>query len=256
MKVMVAIGGHSFDRPAFEALLSSLPNAVYEIVRHPEAAQRMNPADMREFDALLLYDLPGIDFRERNTGPRVLQPSPHFTEGFSSLIANGIGIVALHHALAGWPAWPTYAEILGGTFLYGRATVRGRDCADSAFAADVDYDACVVVPTHPIVAGLPDRFALRDELYSCEIFESEIETLLHADHRLDNSHFQSSAAALTGAAGAPSSGELAARSRTIGWTRLVGNSRIAYIQPGDSAQTLANPHYRRLVANALRWTVS
>jgi type 1 glutamine amidotransferase len=31
------------------------------------------------------------------------------------------------------------------------------------------------------------------------------------------------------------------------------NSRLAYLQPGDGAAAYDNPHYRRLVENAMRW---
>lgn len=40
------------------------------------------------------------------------------------------------------------------------------------------------------------------------------------------------------------------------WTKRAGNSALAYIQPGHYGETFANPHYRRLVRNALDWTIA
>jgi hypothetical protein len=34
------------------------------------------------------------------------------------------------------------------------------------------------------------------------------------------------------------------------------SSPLVYLQPGDDAATFANPHYRQLVENALRWLAS
>jgi type 1 glutamine amidotransferase len=256
MKVRVAIGGHRFDAQAFDALLASLPDTACEIIKQPNAAALMNPRDMQNVDALLLYDLPGLDFRDPADPPRQLEPTAEFTAGFEALLEAGVGIVALHHALAGWPAWPRYAEALGGTFLYRGGVVRGRDCADSGYAPDASYRANVVRPDHPIAAGLPVSFELRDELYLCEVFASEIEPILRADFRFESPNFQSAAAAVCGHTALARPREPAPESSTIAWTRMIGRSRLVYIQPGDSGATLRNPHYQRLVANALRWVVS
>lgn len=253
MKVLVAIGGHRFDRSAFDALLASLPNITCEVVKHPEAARRMNLAGGRQFDALLLYDLPGLDFAVANDPPQVMEPTQEFKAGLEGLLAAGVGIVALHHALAGWPAWPRYSQMLGGTFLYRPATVRGRPCPDSGYAADVRYAARLLRADHPVLAGLPVSFELCDELYLCEVFAEDIEPLIEADLPFESQQFRSAAAATRGADAVALPREIAPGTRTIAWARRAHNSRIVYLQPGDSAETLRNPHYQRLVANALHW---
>jgi trehalose utilization protein len=45
-------------------------------------------------------------------------------------------------------------------------------------------------------------------------------------------------------------------SNLIGWTKRAINSPLVYLQPGDGPPTYANPHYRRLVENAIRWVVA
>lgn len=247
--MLVAIGGHPFDRPAFDALLGAMPDLDFEVVRHPQAARRMADGGLQGIDALLLYDLPGLDFHDPVDPPRVLPPPPGVVAGLGAALRHGIGVVALHHALAGWPAWSDYGDWLGGRFLYRPARVRGRECADSGYATGVDYVACVVDASHPVVEGLPQRFALRDELYRCEVFAEELTPLLRVEVGPTSPAFLSAAGALRGEpradAGAPTD--------LIGWSRQLGPSRLVYLQPGDGPSTLQDGHYRRLVHNALRW---
>jgi type 1 glutamine amidotransferase len=42
----------------------------------------------------------------------------------------------------------------------------------------------------------------------------------------------------------------------LGWARMVGNSPTVYLQPGDGPSTYADPHYRRLLANAINWVAA
>ena len=42
-------------------------------------------------------------------------------------------------------------------------------------------------------------------------------------------------------------------SALIGWTREVGRSRIVYLQCGDGPVAYANPQFRQLLGNAIRW---
>jgi hypothetical protein len=253
LRVMVAVGGHAFDRPAFEAMLAALPGIACDVVKHPEAARRMTPAGLHGIDALLLYDLPGLDFRDGLDPPRVLPPPDEIVAGFEGLLREGKGIVALHHALAGWPGWPGYGETLGGRFLYRPATVRGVDCPDSGYAPDVEYGVRVVDPAHPVCAGLPARFRLRDELYLCEVFERDVTPLLRADAAFTPKRFLSAAQALRGTPAPVARTTHAPGSNLVGWTRRQGASRVVCLQPGDGAATFADANYRRLLANALRW---
>src|SRR5690606_19153458 len=103
-------------------------------------------------------------------GPDLLPPPAEMVKGLRRLLGRGQPFVFLHHALAGWPAWPEFAEILGGRFLYVPADLRGRPCLDSGYRQNVSYKARTV-GDHPILAGLPPVFDVTDELYLAEIFE-------------------------------------------------------------------------------------
>ncbi len=256
LKLMVAVRGHAFDRNAFDAMFTGMAGISATMVDQPAAAALMNPAGMAGFDALLLYDMPGLDFAAPAPTPAYVDPGEPFRAGFDAMLAQGIGIVALHHAIAGWPAWPGYGERLGGTFLYRPGEVRGKSRPDSGYRHQVDYIAEVVAPDHPVMAGIPGEFAMRDELYLGEIFEDEVTPLLRARHSFTEGNFYSASAAIEGRMFSNDGWSHDEGSNLIGWTRRIGNSPLVYLQPGDDQTTYDNPVYRRMVENAIRWVAS
>lgn len=253
LQCLVAVRGHPFDRTAFDAMFQAMEGISATMVDQPAAARLMNPDGMRGFDVLVLYDMPGLDFDAGEGAPAYIDPPPDLPSGFRALLEAGKGVVALHHALAGWPTWEGYHEWLGGRFLYHPGTVRGQAVLDSGYAHDVRYEAQVLAD-HPVTAGLPARFGLTDELYLAEIFAEDVTPLLRADMPFTRDRFFSADAAVRG--------RMYDRERwphpdgcdLIGWAREVANSRLVYLQPGDGPSAYDNPHYRRLVENAIRWT--
>lgn len=253
LEVFVATKGHAFSRDPFEAMLRA--EAIEPtFVDHPAAAMLMNPDALRGFDAILLYDMPGMDFRapvaER---PAATPPDPALVAGFAALLAQGKGIVALHHALAGWPDWPAYGEALGGAFLYRPNRLRGVDRPASGYRPDMRYDV-VKACAHPILDGVPNRFELEDEPYLHEIFSDIIEPLIVRAPVLSSDGFESACHAVRRVpASARTDWCPPPPSTVIGWTKTADRSRVVYLQPGDGPATYAHPAYRRLVGNALRW---
>ena len=68
-----------------------------------------SPQNARGYDAFVLYDMPGIEFSP--SGVRFHEPPEQYKRDFLELLETGHGFVFLHHAIAGWPTWPEYAEI-------------------------------------------------------------------------------------------------------------------------------------------------
>lgn len=254
IRVLAAVRGHPFDRTAFAALFEGMAGISVTFVDQPAAGRLMRPELADEFDVLLLYDMPGIDFSGAVAGAPVAPPEA-LRVGLPALLRRGIGVVALHHAIAGWPAWPDYADWLGGAFLYRAGMVRGRQRQDSGYRHEVTYTAQVAA-SHPVTEGLPHGFPMRDELYLSEVFADEVTPLLTADHSFTAANFHSATHAIEGRMFSNEGWAHPEGSNLIGWVKRAENSPLVYLQPGDDAATYGNPHYRRLVENAIRWTAS
>lgn len=254
LRVLAAVRGHPFDRTAFAAMFEGMDGISVTFVDQPAAGLLMRPELAEAFDVLLLYDMPGIDF----TGPvaaAAVEPPDALRAGLQALLRRGIGVVALHHAIAGWPAWPQYAEWLGGSFLYRPGLLRGRQRQDSGYRHELAYTARLATP-HPVTQGLPASFAMVDELYLAEIFESDVTPLLTSDHGFTAENFWSATHAIEGRMFSNDGWQHPPGSNLIGWVKRAENSPLVYLQPGDDAVTYQNPHYLRLVENAIRWTAS
>ncbi|HEX5380082.1 MAG TPA: ThuA domain-containing protein [Phenylobacterium sp.] len=256
LNVLVAAKGHPYLRDPFMAIFDTLPGMACTLVEQPAVQRLMNPDGMRGFDALVLYDMPGLDFAAPDA-PAYVEPDPAFKAGFRALLDEGrVGIVALHHAIAGWPAWPDYADWLGGRFLYRPGDLAGRPRLDSGYRHDVTYDVMAAAPEHPVLAGVPARFELTDELYLLEVFEEAVTPLLRADHLFVRDGFYSAAHAVAGRMFSNAGWDHPPGPDLIGWTKRAGRSPLVYLQPGDGPPAYDNPHIRRLIENAIRWVAS
>ena len=255
LQCLVAVRGHPFDRTAFDAVFQAMDGISATMVDQPAAAMLMNPDAMRGFDALVLYDMPGLDFEEETGAPLYLEPDASLKAGFRALLEQGKGVVALHHALAGWPTWQEYHDWLGGQFLYHPGQIRGAAWPDSGYRHDVTHQVSVS-PGHPVTAGLPDRFELTDELYLCPVFPEDATPLLRSSAPFTRDHFWSADLAVRGQMFCNDGWDHPEGSAVIGWAKQVFASRLVYLQPGDGPSTYDDPHYRRLVENAIRWVAA
>lgn len=255
LNVLVAVKGHPFDRAAFGAIFDEMEGVAAAIVDQPAAARLMTPRGMAGFDALVLYDMPGIDFRAQG-GAQFVEPDEQTKAGFLAMLDAGVPVVALHHAIAGWPAWPEYAELLGGRFLYQPGTIRGAPRLDSGYRHDVSYEAVAATPEHPIFNDLPASMRFTDELYLFEVFQKDVLPLLRARHAFVRENFYSAAQAIGGRMFSNMDWDHPPGPDLIGWTKRARGSPLVYLQPGDGPATYANPDYRHLVANAIRWATS
>ncbi len=251
LNVLVAAKGHPYARDPFMAMFDDLPGIACTLVEQPAAALLMNPAALRHFDALVLYDMPGLDFHAPDP-PGFPPPDASLVAGLRAVLHDGKGVVALHHAIAGWPAWPEYGAWLGGRFLYKP----DGDLIDSGYRHDVAYEANVLLPAHPVTQGLPVRFPMTDELYLFEIFRDGKIPLLAAEYRFERENFFSAHQAVSGRMFSNAGWAHQSGSALIGWVKRAQHSPLAYLQPGDSPASYQNSHYRQLLENAIRWVAS
>ena len=255
LNVLVAAKGHPYLRDPFMAMFDNLPGIACTLVEQPAIQRLMNPRGMKGFDALVLYDMPGLNFAAPEH-PGYVEPNEEFKAGLLELLEQGKGVVALHHAIAGWPAWPEYAELLGGRFLYRPGLLRGVETLDSGYRHDVDHEVRVLDTTHPVTAGAPATFRLTDELYLSEVFVDSIHPLLASGASFTRENFYSAAQAVNGRMFSTEGWAHADGPDLVGWVKRARNSPLVYLQPGDGPSTYDDPNYRRLLENAIRWVVT
>lgn len=253
LRALISVKGHPYPRDAFFQVFEDMPGLSYTAVEQPASQVLMTPEHAQDYDVIVLYDMPGIDFSTQP--PQLVAPPAGFQQKFLDLLEQGKGMVFLHHAIAGWPLWPEYAEIVGGRFLYLPGELRGKSCEDSGYRHEVTYNARLLAD-HPVTRGVEQRFEIIDELYLYQVFRDDIIPLLSSDFTFDRDHFYSAARAV--------SGEMYSREGwyppqghdLVGWVKHYRNSPIVYLQLGDDKAAYNNTAYRALLDNALRWASS
>ena len=246
--LLVLSGGHPYEAEPFAALLASLAGWTVTHLIHPEAERLVGEGRAADADAVLFYDMPGYTFADGQVTAR--PPSEAFRRAIMARFAAGKGAVAMHHALAGWALWPEWSELLGGRFLYQPGEVRGVPQLDSGYRQEVAYIAQVVAE-HPVTAGLPATFAVIDELYLASVFAEDIVPLIRARHDFVRDNFYSAAAAVAGRMFDNTGWAHPDGNDCIAWTKQALAARLVYLQFGDGPATYANPHVRRVLANAI-----
>jgi type 1 glutamine amidotransferase len=265
IRIAVITKGHPFEADPFFAVFDAMDGVEWTHVEHPEALELVQPERAAEFDVFVMYDMPGITFTRsgarsgtrsgKNIDPPAVFPEPPegYIDAFRALLEAGQPMVFLHHAIAGWPAWEEYAHIVGGRFHYQPAVLDGQGYSDSGYRHDVTHTVEVLDSGHPICAGLDPTFEITDELYLFPVFIDEVTPLMRSRHSFVDSEFFSADRAIRGSRNDRTGWSHPPGSDLVAWTKTVGTSPIAYIQFGDSPQTYADPNYRRVLTNAIRW---
>jgi len=255
VRALVVTGGHPFVAAPFFAVFDAIPDLEWRHVKQPAAAETLDEA-AKDCDVVVFYDMPGITFTRADPPIEVLTPTPKAIAAFESLLAASTPLVFLHHAIAGWPSWDRYAEVIGGRFHYRSATLRGVDYPASGYRFDAEHAVEVLDPSHPICDGLDATFTIADELYQFPAFESEVTPLMRSQARFESDEFFSADLAIRGERESRSGWSHPSGTNLVAWVREEGDTPVAYIQFGDGPTTYADPNYRRVIANAIRWGAS
>lgn len=257
VRVLLVTKGHPFAREPFLSIFDDAPGIEWTHVEQPAAEALLDPGAAARWDVLVFYDMPGIRFTGSDPPVELQAPPAALVRGFEALLDAGKGMVFLHHAVAGWPAWPRYAEVIGARFHYQPATLAGVEYPDSGYRFDVRHRVEVLDPGHPLCAGLGDGFELTDELYLFPVLRDDVVPLLRTTYdTTDASRFSSADLAVRGVRGSNEGWTHPPGSDLVGWVKHAGRSPIAYLQPGDGPVTYADPCFRRLLANAIGWAAS
>lgn len=219
LNVLIVTDDRKFNREAFWALFESLENVHPTEITHPEILDFFGTDSIRQFDAVVFYDMPeGVvltDVQKNN----MLQ---FFEEGAPAIF--------LHHSLLSYREWDQFTDIIGGRYYNKTPLVTEKgDSLQSVFQHDVDYRVNIVDKEHPITYGMED-FDIVDEVYNHYFVKGDVEVLLTTNHELSG--------------------------HKLGWINTFGNSRIVFLINGHGETAYENPNFRRLLRNAIHWAAA
>ncbi len=214
LRVAVLTGGHGFEEGAFLDVFEAQKDIAYTHIPLNKRDGFLEEKDIADYDVFVLYNM-----------------SAKITESqkaaFLKCLELGKGFVILHHAIANYPQWPLYPEIINARYFLAPAEWRGKPRERSEYTHDVQVPVHVEDPKHPITQGLDD-FTIHDEVYRKWCFISGARVLLTTEH--------------------PESG------KEICWVRDFANSKVCFLQLGHGPEAYANPSFRRVVARAIQWS--
>ena len=250
--ILVVTRGHPFERDPFFEMIDST-GYPWSHIEHPAAQHFINSETNENYKALIFYDMPGINLETAPPKASFFDPSKNFKKNFIDLLKKGIGCVFIHHAIAGWPNWEEYGNIIGGRFLYQEGFVKGIQKPDSGYRHDVRYKV-TKDGKHPITDGIED-FEITDELYLAEFFEGDINPILRSNYKFTDKNFYSAARALEGEMYSNRDWSHQEGSDIVGWTKKYENSSIAYLQFGDGPSSYKNENFRKLIKQSINWVI-
>ena len=240
--LLVVTRGHPFQRDNFFNMIDAL-GCDWSHVEHPAAQSFFKKKNLKKFDAVLFYDMPGLNFEEIDDESKFfINPPEEYKKDFLERLNEGIGCIFLHHSIAGWPLWDEYSNIIGGRFLYKPGKIKGKKSPDSGYRHFVKYKVSSV-REHPITKGISD-FEIEDELYLAHVFEDDVNPILKSDYNFIRDNFYSATNALNGEMNSNEGWEHPNGSNLVGWTKSYKKSAITYLQFGDGVKSVSYTHLR------------
>ncbi len=213
IRVLLVTGGHDYETNQFLQVFHDNPEITLTHVTHPQAHARLAADRAAEWDVLVLYDM----WQDISEAAR---------RDFVARLAKGKGLVALHHAIANYQQWPEYERIIGAKYYLEPTTRDGVAKPRSVWKHDVSFRVEVLNREHPVTRGVSD-FDIHDETYNLFEVAPGVTALLGTKE--------------------PASGPI------LAWAKHYAAARVVYLQLGHDHHAYENPHYRRLLANAIRW---
>jgi type 1 glutamine amidotransferase len=214
LRVLVVTGGHAFEKEPFFKLFQDNPDITYQAVEHPNAHALLKAEAAKQYDVIVTYDY----------GQQITEEAK---ADFVARLKEGKGLVVLHHAIAAYPAWPEYWNIIGAHYYLAETNIHGVFKARSGWKEGMHFRIHVPDPSHPVTRGITD-FDTHDEAYKWFDVARECHPLLTTDEPESNP--------------------------VIAWAKTYKGARVVYIQSGHDHFAYENPSYQQLLRQAIRWT--
>jgi uncharacterized protein len=151
--------------------------------------------------------------------------TPQTRARLTAFLEAGKGVISLHHSIVDYTDWPYwYQEVTGGKFF--TKPVEGHPV--SHYHENVAF---LVKPVpgkagHPVLKGV-GPLRVYDEMYRGMLFSPKIEVLMETDNPENDP--------------------------PVVYVGPYAKARVIYIQLGHSDQTMQDPGFQRLMANAVAW---
>jgi type 1 glutamine amidotransferase len=208
-RVLVVTGGHAYST-AFYSVFATNPKIRWTHAASQSQAFTKNLKN--RYDVIVLYDMAEDLGEAERTNLR-------------EYVEAGKGVVALHHSIVDYTAWPWWwEEVIGGKYFV-------KPLGDHKASTYKEGVPMLVRPAkgqerHPIVRGLGD-LVIVDECYRGMWHAPGVTVLMETANELND--------------------------RPVVYTGPRPNSRVVYIQLGHGPEAHYHPGYRKLVANAIEW---
>jgi type 1 glutamine amidotransferase len=213
IRVLLITGSHPFQKEPFFKLFNDNQDITYQAVEHPNAHALLKAEPAKQYDVIVTYDYNQKITEEAKTD-------------FIARLKDGKGLVVLHHAIAAYPAWPEYWNIIGAHYYMAKTNINGIDKPRSAWKDDMHFRIHIADPKHPVTRGMTD-FDIHGETYKWFDVARGCHPLLTTDEPESN--------------------------KVIAWTKTYKRARVVYIQPGHDHFTYENPDYQQILRQAIRW---
>ena len=213
LSVLVITGGHGYDKKTFPKTFEGQADIDFKIAEGGEPFEDISKWD---YDVMVLF----------NFKRKISETS---RANFLKLLARGVGLVCMHHAMAAYPDWVEYEKVIGATYSLKKGLVRnGMKYMRPVWKHGVDFNVRIEDKSHPITKGMSD-FKIHDESYKGWVYHPGSHVLLSTDQKLNN--------------------------HRLAWTRFYGKNkaRVFFIQLGHGSGAFESKDYQQLMARGIRW---
>ena len=215
IKVLVITGQHGYNKPEFNKMIKSFKGMECTIKE-----MKGNPGAL--FDDITDFPYNVIALYNFNQSMNEKQKA-----NFLKLFDQGVGLVSMHHSIAGFPDWIEYEKLIGATYVLKEQDRDGKHYACPTWKHGVEMKIKVENKEHPITKGISD-FTIHDETYKGWVYHGTGKLLLSTNNELSNTQ--------------------------IAWTVPHPETRVFFIQLGHDQHAFQNENYKKLINQGILWT--
>ena len=218
LRILLIVGGHSYDRENLHAMLNAFPNAVFDEIAIPDKQDMLKPGLSKDYDVLVFHDQSFFELTQEQK------------DNLEKLFGDeGIPTVMLHHALISHPEFPLFRELYGAQYLLKDTEIDDRIYKASSYLRPTNVKICIAARKHPVTEGVGD-FTLDDEVFKNVYYNPHIDVLARADHPEGD--------------------------RPAIWLWRYKKTPVFGMIQGDAGGAFNDPNYRKLFYRGVRYIVS